>query len=294
MTTKFSTQTFRTFAVAAALNAAALLGPAGAAQAQQVRELFNNTNVYGVSNGINGQPTFLLATATEITEVSTYHWNNGRGQAPGAISIRSASGQTWGPYPARGTAGQGNAQNVNWIATVNIALPMGTYMVFDSSPATWSSNQQSSGRGFTKVLGFPIAFIPGGGGPTPGSNPGTPSRPATPPAPAYPFTPCAANSNPVAVVGPCVVRRGATLNVFEVRAGIVPARLQFLANTPYSTAYNVIVTLTPAGGSLYTMTVPPQLCGPGSSTPGFSYNVFLLDSTGVRQGQIGTFTPDCR
>ncbi len=280
--------------LAIAITVGALVGlSAVAAQAQQVRELYNNTNIYGVGNGIYGQPTFTLSTATEITEIANYHWNYGRGAAPGSISLRSTNGRFWGPFAARGSSGQGNAQNVNWTAIVNVAVPAGTYMVFDSSPNTWSSNQQSGGRGFSKVYGFGISYVPGGGGSTPPSNPGGGSRPPQT-GPAYPFTPCAANSNPVAVVGPCVVARGGILNVFEVRAGITPARLQFLANTPYSTAYNVIVTLTAAGGSLYTMVVPPQLCGPGSTRPGFSYNVFLLDSTGVRQGQIGTFTPDCR
>ena len=285
----FSNQTFRSLAVTAALSAAAFLGQAGAAQAQQIRELFNNSNVYGVNNGINGQPTFSVSGVTRITEITTYHWNFGRGQAPGSISLRSVSGQSWGPFAAHGSSGQNNAPNVNWTANPNVDLPPGTYMVFDSSPATWSSNAQSAGRGFTHVYGYltQIAINLGGFGSRGIGSGGSVSS-------GYGFTPCAANSNPVAVVGPCVVRRGGTLNVFEVRPGIVPARLQFLANTPYSTAYNVIVMLTPAGGSRYTMTVPPQLCGPGSSTPGFSYNVFLLDSTGVRQGQIGTFTPDCR
>src|SRR5204863_8515548 len=99
---------------------------------------------------------------------------------------------------------------------------------------------------------------------------------------------------PVAVMGPCVVPRGGTLFVYGVRPGITPAKLQFLANTPYSTAYNVIVTLSRSNGNLFAMTVPPQLCGPGSNRPGFGYNVFLLDANGVRQGQIGQFSPDCR
>jgi len=287
-----SNRTFRSFAVAAAMSAAALLGQPGAAQAQQARELFNNSNIYGVNNGINGQPTFSVSGPTRITEITTYHWNFGRGQAPGAISLRSINGQSWGPFPTRGSSGQNNAPNVNWTANPNVDLPAGTYMVFDSSPATWSSNPQSGGRGFTHVYGYQtVAINLGGGYGSGGSGAGGSGGSGSS---GYGFTPCAANSNPVAVVGPCVVKRGGTLNVFEVRPGIVPARLQFLANTPYSTAYNVIVMLTPAGGSHYTMTVPPQLCGPGSSTPGFSYNVFLLDSTGVRQGQIGTFTPDCR
>jgi len=283
---------FRTFAVAAALNAAALLGLAGAAQAQQVRQVLDSTNIYGVNNGVGSQPSFVVIGTTRITEISTYHWNFGRGQAPGSIAIRSYTGQTWGPFPARGSAGQNNAQNVNWTANPNVDLPGGTYFVVDSSPATWSSNPQSSGRGFAKVYGYSNMGTGSGSGSASGSGGGSGSSAGS--GGGYGFTPCAANSNPVAVVGPCVVPRGGTLNVFEVRAGIVPARLQFLANTPYSTAYNVIVTLTPAGGSRYTMTVPPQLCGPGSSTPGFKYNVFLLDSRGIRQGQIGTFTPDCR
>src|SRR5258706_8926430 len=137
-------QTAQKNMLAIAITVGALLGlSAVAADAQQVRELYNNTNIYGVGNGINGQPTFTLSTSTEITEISNYHWNFGRGATPGSISLRSASGQSWGPFPARGSSGHGNAQNVNCTATVNIAVPAGTYIVFDSSPNTSSSNQQS-------------------------------------------------------------------------------------------------------------------------------------------------------
>ena len=278
------TQTTRKHLVAIAITASALMGlSAVAAEAQQPQELFNNTNIYGVGNGISGQPTFSLGQATMITEISNYHWNFGQGAQPGSISLRSTSGQSWGPFQARGSSGQGGAQNVNWTASVNVTVPAGTYMVFDSSPNTWSSNQQSGGRGFSRVSGYAVAY----------ANPNPPvRRPVFPTAPALSFVPCAANSNPVAVVGPCVVKRGGILHVQQMRANVIPARLQFLANTVYSTAYNVVTTLTPAGPSHFQMTVPPQLCGPNNSQP--TYNVFLIDATGQRQGQIGTFTPDCR
>src|SRR5436190_15859981 len=58
-------QTARKHLVALAITAGALVGlSAVAAEAQQSRELFNNSNIYGVGNGISGQPTFSLGQAT--------------------------------------------------------------------------------------------------------------------------------------------------------------------------------------------------------------------------------------
>ncbi len=119
----------------------------------QPTELFNNTNIFGVINGPGQPTTFTLSASATISEVATYHWNFGFGAAPGSISLRNQSGQVFGPFAARGTAGQGGAPNVNWIAAVNVTVPAGTYTVLDSDPNTWSHNPQSLSRGFTIVRG---------------------------------------------------------------------------------------------------------------------------------------------
>jgi hypothetical protein len=120
-------------------------------------DLFNNTNTGGVANKPTNQTIFLTPGSTHITELVTYHWNNGHGAPPGSISLKSMSGTTYGPFQAKGTSGQNNAPNVNWIADVNITVPIGTYIVVDSDPNTWSQNAQSHGAGFAIIRGEHVA-----------------------------------------------------------------------------------------------------------------------------------------
>jgi len=35
---------------------------------------------------------YLTYNAVHVTELQTYHWNNGRGAAPGTITLKNASG----------------------------------------------------------------------------------------------------------------------------------------------------------------------------------------------------------
>ena len=78
-------------------------------------DLFNNTNTGAVQNGASGQVLMATPTPVHVTELVTYHWNNGKGARPGTITLKSTSGQAYGPFPAKGTSGQNNAPNVNWI-----------------------------------------------------------------------------------------------------------------------------------------------------------------------------------
>ena len=120
----------------------------------QSADLFNNTNGDGVTNGPRGNPQFTLSSTTRITQLVTYHWNFGRGARPGSISLRSVNGNVFGPFRATGTAGQGGAANVNWIANINVVIPAGEYSVFDSDPSTWSNNARSRFQGFAIVRGM--------------------------------------------------------------------------------------------------------------------------------------------
>ena len=45
-------------------------------------DLFNNTNTGGVQNGAKGQVLLMTPTPVHVTELVTYHWNNGRGAKP--------------------------------------------------------------------------------------------------------------------------------------------------------------------------------------------------------------------
>ncbi len=152
-----------------------LLACASPASAQ-VRDLFNNTNTAAVRNGGAIPPQFLLNVPTRITQVVTYHWNDGRGAMPGNISLRhDASGQLF-RFAATGTAGFRGAPNVNWVANVSVNVPAGFYTVLDSDRFTWSNNAQSAGQGFAIVRGFalpPQPLPPIGSPPNPRTAPPT-------------------------------------------------------------------------------------------------------------------------
>ena len=144
-----------------------------AVQTAHAGDLCNTTNTLGVvSNPASHRtPCNLLGPAT-VTQLITYHWNNGRGANPGAISLVNAStGQTYGPFRATGSSGQAGAPNVNWTANVNLSLPAGQYQVVDSDPATWSWNGASGGYGFARVEGTMTAPANNPIGPRPGQTP---------------------------------------------------------------------------------------------------------------------------
>jgi len=130
----------------------ALAGTALGLSLPAAADLFNNTNTGAVMNG-GAPPTWLNGQTVHVGQVETYHWNNGRGANPGTITIKSMGGQSYGPFRATGSSGQGGAPNVNWVANVNLTLPLGTYQIIDSDPATWSQNQQTRGMGFAIVRG---------------------------------------------------------------------------------------------------------------------------------------------
>lgn len=145
------------------------------------KKLLDSSNVYGVVNG--GKPPAFLTygKAYCVTSITTYHWNNGKGAQPGTIALKTSS-QTLGPWRAKGSAGQGGAQNVNWTVNLSTAKPVvvdGAYSCVDSDPKTWSSNQQSHGTGFCIVYGIPA--VKSGGAPKP--KPTTTTKTTTTPKP---------------------------------------------------------------------------------------------------------------
>lgn len=132
-------------------------------------EVFAGSGTGAVVNG-GKPPTFSTkGQAYCVTSVQTYHWNNGKGQAPGTIALRQVSGPAGfdaeaGPFKAMGSAGQNGAPNVNWQVTLSTApapdaVIDGTYQCIDSSPATWST-ATAGGPGFCNVYG--LAASPNG------------------------------------------------------------------------------------------------------------------------------------
>jgi hypothetical protein len=265
--------------------------PAGAQSA-----LFDNSNTGGVQN--NGQsPTFTLRAPAHISQLITYHWNGGRGAPPGSIGLRSSSGQTFGPFPAQGSSGQGGAPNVNWIANPNVTVPAGNYTVTDSNPGTWSQNGQSGGRGFAKVYGnFQAAGAPAPGPiPLPGGI--TPVRPPVPPPPppavASGFRPCFVNAGSVAAMGPCQGPIGTPITIQLSRS--IKSPIAMVVFKPFNVALPGAVgaAVTVRGlsggtkaGSQYHFNAPAQLC----ISKGGGWDAFPNDATGQGLGDIGRFT----
>jgi hypothetical protein len=296
-----------------ALGGLGVLAPGGV----RAEDFFNNFNGDGVVNGVGVGTIFKLTSAAEITEIVTYHWNNGRGTPgyQGNIAIRGTNGQQIGSaWPVMAQTGQGGAP-VNWVAhPVNFFLPAGTYMVDDSDHGTWSQNARSGHLGFTIVRGTRVASIPPGLNPLVRSLPPPPAPPphANPPAP--PPAPTAAgqwpqhcdnNTGAVAKMeDPCLGKPGAAMISLIVTHSNTPLRrpitgISFhLRSSPFGGASGVgavvIGAISGGGvapGSLYTATLPLALCGAGGQSS--TWDAFLADAAG-NLGDIGRYLIDCR
>ncbi len=124
-------------------------------------EIFTSMNIYGVNSKPTAQTTFTITKPHVITYIFTYHWNSASGtRQPGYIGIHNSKGETFKPWKATGTPGQGGVPNAGWETFPNIVLPAGTYTIVDSDPATWSQNAQSGGRGMAIVKGYPTSGKP--------------------------------------------------------------------------------------------------------------------------------------
>ena len=126
----------------------------GSVPAGKETHVLNNGNIYGVSNGPTSPTAFKVTGKWVLTYIQTYHWNNATGMSPGYISLTESSGTKYGPWRATGLPGQGGVRNAYWEVRPNVVLPPGTYTIVDSSPATWSQNSQSGGKGFAVVKGY--------------------------------------------------------------------------------------------------------------------------------------------
>jgi hypothetical protein len=115
--------------------------------------LCDNGNVAGVQNNARNPTRCTLDAPTLVTLVRTYHWNNGRGVAPGTIGLRAQDGTLYGPWQATGSPGQGGVPNAYWEAQPNVVLPAGTYTIVDSDPATWANNSGSNFSGMSTIQG---------------------------------------------------------------------------------------------------------------------------------------------
>jgi hypothetical protein len=121
--------------------------------------IFDNTNGVAVRGG--GTPaSFTTDRFYCLTYLEHYHWNDGKGDAPGKIGL--AGKETVGPYQALGSSGQGGARSVNHYVYApkdpQVELVPGSYRCTDTKPATWSTNDRAKGAGFCIVKGVEARF----------------------------------------------------------------------------------------------------------------------------------------
>jgi len=105
----------------------------------------------GAIDGGGGNPPKVKQDRTYfVTEICTYHWNDGKGSAAGEITLKAADGTVYGPWKTT------LRNKVYWIAQPNQDIPAGTYTLIDSNPSTWAQNSGSGGNGMGWAYGIPV------------------------------------------------------------------------------------------------------------------------------------------
>ncbi|MBN1777921.1 MAG: hypothetical protein JW811_07345, partial [Clostridiales bacterium] len=124
-------------------------------KANESEVIWSNVNFHTVQNGAKACYVFFeLEQATVVTFIRTCHYLSG-GAMPGKLMLYAETGLQWGPFQAIGADGQGDVKNAYWVVDIGgIELPAGRYAVEDSSPETWSSNEESGFEGFLEVFGY--------------------------------------------------------------------------------------------------------------------------------------------
>ncbi len=127
--------------------------PAATPGSGTVEEIFKITSIHSAHNGATTPTTFTISETWLITEIRTYHWNDGQGVTPGLLGLMDEN-SILGPWDAIGEPGSGGVPNAYWVATPNIVIGPGTYRVLDSDVDTWSQNDDTAGRGMAWVYGI--------------------------------------------------------------------------------------------------------------------------------------------
>jgi hypothetical protein len=129
--------------------------PTEPTEPEQLEVLASNYNISGVSNQPTKDSTFTVDKECTAKYLNTYHWNHGKGQTPGTITLLE-DGKELGTWQTYGTDGQGGVKNAVWNVRIDpITLKPGhTYQIVDSDPATWAQNGGSGGAGFFEVQGL--------------------------------------------------------------------------------------------------------------------------------------------
>lgn len=124
--------------------------PVGAKTGRTILSIYND-------NEVKSGPLFAsklkIDQAFIITKITTYHYNWGKGAQPGTILLQKKK-ETFGPWQARGVAGDDGTSNAKWVCEPNQRLEEGTYKVEVSDEKSWSYNGQSGQKGFVVIEGY--------------------------------------------------------------------------------------------------------------------------------------------
>ena len=113
-------------------------------------DTFDTFNGQGIRAG-GSPPTVQLTRPATVAFIQTYHYRPNGVTAAGSLGLQGADGTLYGPWQATGSPAPDGARNAYWTAQPNTQLPAGSYVVIDSGPGTWSTNDTAKGVGFTKV-----------------------------------------------------------------------------------------------------------------------------------------------
>ena len=124
-------------------------------------KIFEIGNIAAVYNAPTAASIFTTTRDWTVVEVWTYHWNDAKGStATGTVGLKDLkTGKLYGPWKTVGSPGQGGVPNAYWHTTTKVLLPAGRYRIVDSSPSTWSQNEESGGRGMGWVMAIPAAGL---------------------------------------------------------------------------------------------------------------------------------------
>jgi hypothetical protein len=120
----------------------------------------DNNPVY---NGPDKQTIVSFHDCVKIHSISTYHYNYGKGDTPGKISLFHDDGTPYGPWGTAGEGGTDGTRSVYWISRPGEVLKPGNYLVTDSSPGTWAQNDGSDNRGIVTIEYEPVPCDPDSG-----------------------------------------------------------------------------------------------------------------------------------
>lgn len=117
--------------------------------------IFDNINSKPHSEFPPIPPTFTLTESWRITSILVCHWNHAEGVEPGEITLMDDQGNFYGTWQSEGFAPEPQFPNTYWRVKPDLVLGPGTYVIYDSDPATATYNTESSNMGMARVKGFP-------------------------------------------------------------------------------------------------------------------------------------------